>query len=266
MIKVLIADKDATFDVALSRHLTKVENIKIVDTTMDGDETLKSYYEYNPDVLILNVEMPKKNGFEILQTLSELGNNEKKRNNVILILNEKVKILPIGLKKIYTTLKKPISPEDILTLILDMNSETDSRFNIEYRKELEQLYREIGFNLCSLGTRCLIELIIMLTQSEISTMNNNQIYEKLSAKLKIPADKIKWNITKSIESAYRYAPKGKFKQVFPDFDEYRKPTPKYMITLTMQKNYEKRTVFLNNEWQKSLKNKRLNIEKTTPLF
>ena len=39
MNKVLVADDDAEFNFNLSKFLSKEEDIKVVDMTLDGDET-----------------------------------------------------------------------------------------------------------------------------------------------------------------------------------------------------------------------------------
>jgi len=69
MIKVLIVDDSAFMRAALSRMLTSDPTIEIVGQAADGIEALEKITQLNPDVITLDIEMPRMDG---LATLTEL--------------------------------------------------------------------------------------------------------------------------------------------------------------------------------------------------
>ncbi|MFX1399512.1 MAG: chemotaxis-specific protein-glutamate methyltransferase CheB [Promethearchaeota archaeon] len=63
-IKILIADDSAYLRKAISDILKENKSIEIVDNASNGVEAINMVKEYNPDVLILDLLMPKMNGLE----------------------------------------------------------------------------------------------------------------------------------------------------------------------------------------------------------
>ncbi|MCV6608629.1 MAG: response regulator [Campylobacterales bacterium] len=60
-------DKDTSemFAMALRRYTKKVF------VSYDGEDGFKSYQENNPDIIVTDIEMPKKNGLELLRLIKE---------------------------------------------------------------------------------------------------------------------------------------------------------------------------------------------------
>ena len=75
-ITVLIADDNVELTSVLSSYLTKDEAIKVVNIAYDGESAIKAYLKYAPDVMILDLKMPKKNGIQVLDTLCTLNRTE----------------------------------------------------------------------------------------------------------------------------------------------------------------------------------------------
>ena len=67
MKKILIVDDDKTFQKVMSDKLTSL-NYK-VDSAFDGEEGLKMALEGKPDLVLLDIKMPKLDGIGFLQTL-----------------------------------------------------------------------------------------------------------------------------------------------------------------------------------------------------
>ena len=63
-IKVLIADDSAFLRKTISDILMKHESIEIVDHATNGIEAIKMVKRYSPDVLVLDLIMPKMNGLD----------------------------------------------------------------------------------------------------------------------------------------------------------------------------------------------------------
>lgn len=69
MIKVLIVDDSAFFRNALKSMLCEDPEIQIVGMARDGNEALDMVRSLNPDVITLDVEMPKRDGLSTLQVI-----------------------------------------------------------------------------------------------------------------------------------------------------------------------------------------------------
>ncbi len=67
MIKVVVVDDSAFMRKALSSMLEKDPGIKVVATARDGEEGLLRIREYDPDVVTLDIEMPRMDGLTALR-------------------------------------------------------------------------------------------------------------------------------------------------------------------------------------------------------
>jgi DNA-binding NarL/FixJ family response regulator len=69
-IKLLIADDHAIFRDALRKLLDSDDEITIVGEARNGAECLKKLGELKPDILLLDLRMPDKNGFAVLEEVN----------------------------------------------------------------------------------------------------------------------------------------------------------------------------------------------------
>ena len=70
-IKVLIVDDSALVRKLLSSYLDKYSNIEIVDTAKDPYDARDKIIRLKPDVMTLDIEMPKMDGISFLKKLTE---------------------------------------------------------------------------------------------------------------------------------------------------------------------------------------------------
>lgn len=68
-ISVLVIDDSAANRRAISRVLEAAPGIRVIDRAADGEEGLKKAIELKPDVITLDLEMPKLDGFSFLRLL-----------------------------------------------------------------------------------------------------------------------------------------------------------------------------------------------------
>lgn len=80
---ILIADDDASLRNVMSRALTR-SGYEVLQAE-DGDRAVQVFREHRPDIVLLDIYMPKKNGLKVLE---ELGGELKGTGFLILTGNE----------------------------------------------------------------------------------------------------------------------------------------------------------------------------------
>ena len=69
MIRVLVVDDSAFMRNAISSYLTQDAGIEVVGTARDGVDCLEKVKQLQPDVITLDLEMPRMDGLETLKQL-----------------------------------------------------------------------------------------------------------------------------------------------------------------------------------------------------
>lgn len=69
-VRVMIADDNREFRQALKTFLTSVPELAFVGEAGDGEETLASLVTLAPDLLILDLMMPRQSGVDVLLHLA----------------------------------------------------------------------------------------------------------------------------------------------------------------------------------------------------
>ena len=72
MVKVIIADDSTPIRERIIKLLSSVSNVEIAGEAIDGIEAAVMVRKTKPDVVILDLQMPKLSGLEILPRLKEL--------------------------------------------------------------------------------------------------------------------------------------------------------------------------------------------------
>ena len=70
-IRTLIIEDEAPAREILQHYLKEMPEIEIVGEAQDGFSGLKAITELNPDLIFLDIQMPKLNGFEMLELIEE---------------------------------------------------------------------------------------------------------------------------------------------------------------------------------------------------
>ena len=72
MIKILIADDQELIRQSLMIILSSVEDFYVTDTAADGEEVIQSVKREKPDVILMDIRMPKMDGVICTQILKDL--------------------------------------------------------------------------------------------------------------------------------------------------------------------------------------------------
>jgi DNA-binding response OmpR family regulator len=82
-MKILLIEDDKFLRTVLERKLTK-EGFEFI-SAVDGDEALEKIITYKPDIILLDIILPKKSGFLVLENIKK--DPELKKVPVIIISN-----------------------------------------------------------------------------------------------------------------------------------------------------------------------------------
>ncbi len=77
MIKILIAEDHHMVRAGLKAFLQQDTGIEVVGEASDGPETLETTRQLKPDIVILDIGLPKLNGIQILRQISDAKLNSK---------------------------------------------------------------------------------------------------------------------------------------------------------------------------------------------
>jgi len=76
-ISVMIADDHSLMREGLKQILELDDKITVIAQAGDGEEVIKKAQSYKPDIILLDINMPKVNGIEALRRLKDIGIDSK---------------------------------------------------------------------------------------------------------------------------------------------------------------------------------------------
>lgn len=110
-IRVLVVDDSAFNRVSIARMLEKIPEVRIVGFAANGEEGLHRFFELKPDLVTLDLEMPKLGGFSMLRLIMQA------RPTPVLIISSQsgeadvFKALELGAIDFVAKPSRPISSE-----------------------------------------------------------------------------------------------------------------------------------------------------------
>src|ERR1700704_3248106 len=70
-MKAIIIDDEPLARIIVKEYLQAYPQIDLVNECNDGFEGIKAVQQYQPDVIFLDIQMPKINGFEMLELIED---------------------------------------------------------------------------------------------------------------------------------------------------------------------------------------------------
>ena len=67
LIRVLVIDDSAYNRRTIIKILNAIKGVEVLDYACDGEEGLRKVFDLKPDLITLDLEMPKIDGFEVLR-------------------------------------------------------------------------------------------------------------------------------------------------------------------------------------------------------
>jgi len=234
MIRVMVADDNIDLNNMYCKFLTKDKDIKIISQTTDGKETIEKYQELKPDLLLLDLEMPKINGLEVINYLSKDPNEKNKKNIIVISGKDAIRANLWNMSKVYMSLSKPTDFDLIMHQIQDFIKEKKIKNKEITEKEILTFLYSINAKSRQRNISLLIKAIEIAYKKPYLLRNINDLYNYISEIENKNSTAVQWSIRNTIRNINKNIPDDKLKTIFhlPDFD--RSITPKYFFDNTIK--------------------------------
>lgn len=231
MINIMIADDDEELSQVTKSILSQNEDFNVINQTYTGIDTINSYLKLKPDILLLDIDMPKLNWIEVINYLCHHSFEEQSKCNILVV---SAKLFQFPLKdavKVFRVIEKPFDWDKFAQHIYDCYNFQKLKNHVTLNpQEVNLTLRKLKFDTGHKGTKYLNDAILIVNNSCVSSFSVDDLYKKIAKKYSTTPHRVKWNIQNSINSSYKFSGIDKYKEMFDEYDE-RKPTPKYLISL-----------------------------------
>lgn len=142
MIDVLIADDSAVQAEQLSNVLSKEKDFKILKISKDGMEAYNDYIALKPTAFILDLDMPKMSGLDVINELSNDTNFDSKKNIIVVSGYMPFRSRINNPKKIKWIFQKPINYDCLIKEIREIQDDEIVKPQLENKLDdlLDDLY------------------------------------------------------------------------------------------------------------------------------
>ncbi len=121
MIKLLVVDDEPSITSMLKRYL---ESLKYaVVTANDGIEALDKVETYHPDIIVLDVLMPKMDGYRVLEELQKKDDKVKHTPVIVLTARKGMKNIFEMAPQVKHFVEKPFDSKDLISKIEVLSQE-----------------------------------------------------------------------------------------------------------------------------------------------
>ncbi|MBO5223150.1 MAG: sporulation transcription factor Spo0A [Clostridia bacterium] len=233
--KILVIDDNKEYAEQLAKSLTEAEDLEVIATAQNGEEGLKIFNTYRPDVVILDLVMPVRDGYSFLE-------NAHKGNSKFIALSALSQDAfinrAITLGADYY-LVKPCSAkvvEERIRFVRNGNKETVVDKAIEER--ITNIFITVGIPAHIKGYQFLREAIKMAVDNpEVINSITKQLYPSVAKRFSTSASKVERAIRHAIEVAWN---RGKIENINSLFgvkvyNHNEKPTNGEFIALVADK-------------------------------
>jgi two-component system nitrate/nitrite response regulator NarL len=118
-IRLLIADDHPVVRKGLHSCLSKQDRLRIVGEAADGEQALQKAMELGPDVVLLDISMPRRNGLVVTEMLRKEA--PKVKVLILSVHNNKEYIFRIIQAGAHGYVSKEASPEELLRAIVSVH-------------------------------------------------------------------------------------------------------------------------------------------------
>ncbi len=211
--KIMVVDDNKEFVKLINMYINSQKDIVALEPLYDGTNVINAIKQSKPDILLLDVVMPEKDGLTVLEELSDEVGMEKP---LIVIMSaigqEKVTQKAISLGATYYVVK----PFDMITLIdrvrdiLKEKDEVKEEYMVAYGNKslplevrVTQMIHDVGVPAHIKGYQYIREAIMLAVNDEdIINSITKTLYPTLSEKFNTTPSRVERAIRHAIEVAW----------------------------------------------------------------
>ena len=210
-IKIILADDSMDFCELLHRQLRNYTGLEVVGKVQDGAELLQQVWDKQPDVIVADVMLPRKDGLSVARAIQEA--NLKKPPAVFLLSSfssESIMAEAMALKVSYFTIK-PCDLGDLAKRIAAHNTASPAFHGagrpvppeVELEMRVTSIIHDIGVPAHIKGYQYLREAIIM-TVNDMDIINaiTKVLYPTVAKRYKTTSSRVERAIRHAIEVAW----------------------------------------------------------------
>lgn len=235
--KILLVDDNSEFTSQLKEVLDREQDLEVAAIATDGEQAIEIFNSIKPKVVLLDLVMPKKDGFGFLEGI-------QKGDSKIIVVSALVKdvfvykALDMGADYY---MKKPCSQRELIERIRELASGTPKRHRAENRdmdERISNIFITVGIPAHIKGYQFLREAIKMAVDNpDIINSITKKLYPEVAKKFSTSASKVERAIRHAIEVAWN---RGKIENINSLFgvkvySHNEKPTNGEFIALVADK-------------------------------
>ena len=225
-VSVLIADDNKEFADSFKEYLRTREDIATVGVAYDGEEAYGMIMETNPDIVLMDIIMPKRDGLSVMKKLSQ-SHLAKKPMCIALSITGSERIMNAAADAgAEYFLLKPQSNEAIYDTIKNFsNSSRRTSFEVIAKEEDKKTYdlealvtefiHELGVPAHIKGYQYVRTAIMMVVENmELLNYITKQLYPVIAKKYSTTSSRVERAIRHSIEVAWSRGRPETMNQIF----------------------------------------------------
>ncbi len=211
-ISVLIADDNQALIRLIADSLSHKQDIEIVATARDGVEALEQIETHCPDVLLLDIVMPRLDGFSTLEMLGKM--DLPKRPRVIMLTGltrddfitramrlgaDYYMIKPIDMQQLYLRILETVKTEDVNPVLMDERDD----FAVSADERVTNIFLSIGIPAHIKGYAYLREAVKMVMEDhDLINRITKELYPGIARRFSTTPSKVERAMRHAIEVAW----------------------------------------------------------------
>lgn len=237
-IKVVVADDNDVMRQMIVDSLEDDEQIDVVGIASDGESAIKIIREQHPDVVLLDLVMPKKDGLTVIEAIDSDMNLPDKPQYVIISAAGSEDIVNQSLRAgAAYFIMKPFDGEALVKRIKRLKGTLSAQVSgVVYERgakefDMEQLIvnllRDIGVPLRMVGYKYLKDAILIALKDSDALMSiTKNVYPEIASKHETSSGNVERNIRYVIESTWSRRNDKKYEKAVELIfkDSTKKPT------------------------------------------
>ena len=210
--KIMIAEDNENIIGYYECIFSRDTNVKIMGCATDGESALEMYNRIKPDILFLDLNLPKKNGLELINDLSNYEREKQRCNIVVITGDDSLRNELFNTRKVYRIIPKPADIEILYHTVSKM--ETELIIENFPEKKLVEILNNLKLNPYSKSSKLLIDIVKMCYLDTDLLDNMKKIYYIMAKQNSCLPQKVQSRLRSCVDTANRLSNDKMFNSLF----------------------------------------------------